>query len=104
MRTPREILGDDAFVQLVFEGYKVVVDEDAIKVGAHVAENGDGRWQGVVTRIQRINGGIASPGIATCDPGKGKPSQWNLSRLILCTKPDWVDWEMPDTMEPLSDD
>jgi len=96
MRTPRQIIGDDAYVQLVFEGYKVVKDDDAIKLGMHVAENGDGRWQGVVTSIRLIGSGIASPGIAICDPGRGKPSEWNLSRLIRCQKPDWADWPMPE--------
>lgn len=101
MRTPRDIIGDDAYAQLVFEGYKVVRDDHAIKLGAHVADNGDGIWQGVVTHIKRVDGGIAAPGIAICDTGRNKPREWNLSRLMLCAKPDWVDWPMPTVETPI---
>ena len=95
MRTPEQIIGRAALIQLIFEGYKVERDLDAISIGDHVAENQDGRWQGVVTSIRRIESGIAAPGIAVCDPGRGRPREWNLSRHIKSQKPDFVDWEIP---------
>jgi hypothetical protein len=95
MRTPEQIIGQDALTQLIFEGYKVERDLDAISIGDHVAENQDGRWQGVVIGIRRISGGVAYPGIAVCDTGRGSPREWNLTRLIRSVKPDFVDWPMP---------
>lgn len=95
MRTPEQIIGQDALNQLIFEGYKVERDLDAISVGDHVAENQDGRWQGVVISIRRIDGGITAPGIAICDPGRGRLREWNVSRLIKSVKPDFVDWATP---------
>lgn len=89
-RSPAQIIGDDALTQLVFEGYKVVPDLTP-NVGDDCADL-SGAWQGVVKAIHHISGGVASPGIAIVDPGRGKVREWNLTKIEKCARPEWVDW------------
>ncbi|MEO0561577.1 MAG: hypothetical protein AAF125_05670 [Chloroflexota bacterium] len=96
MRTPEQIIGEDACIQLLFEGYKIVPDGDALTVGDHVKDRQSGIWQGVIQSMRPMRG-VFSPALAITDTGRGK-REWNVSRLRKCEKPDFVDWEVP-TME-----
>ncbi len=91
MRTPEEIIGSDAVTQLAVEGYEVKPILE-FRIGDHVADKATGFWQGVVRSIRLIDSGVAAPGIATTDTGRGQPREWNLTKLKKSEKPDFVDW------------
>ncbi len=90
MRTPEQIIGHDAVTQLIFEGYKVVPDMSP-NIGDDVSDL-NGAWQGVVKAIRHIDGGVAAPGYAVIDPGRGRPREINLTKIQKCERPEWVTW------------